>query len=62
MPLKSKAQQRYMFARHPKIARRWEKEYGVPESLPEKKGSKRTYMHGSGVLSGNDALRKVGAL
>lgn len=25
MPFKSKAQQRYMFARHPRIAKRWAK-------------------------------------
>jgi len=37
MPFKSKAQQRFMFARHPEIAKRWAKKYGVPESLPEKK-------------------------
>jgi hypothetical protein len=24
-----------MFARHPAIAKRWAKEYGVPENLPE---------------------------
>ena len=25
-----------MFARHPKIAERWAKKYGVPKDLPEK--------------------------
>ena len=44
MPFKSKAQQRYMFARHPKIARRWAKKYGVPKGLPEKK-DKSFYGH-----------------
>ena len=34
MPYKSKAQVRYMHARHPRIARRWDKEYGVPKGLP----------------------------
>lgn len=38
MPFKSKAQQRFMFARHPKIARRWAKEY---KPLPAKKGRNR---------------------
>lgn len=28
MPFKSKRQRRYMFAKHPKIARRWAKKYG----------------------------------
>lgn len=39
MPFKSKSQQRYMFAKHPQIAKRWAKEYGVSKSLPEKKKS-----------------------
>lgn len=59
MPFESKAQMRFMFARHPKIAKRWAKKYGVSKKLPEKK---KTYLHGSGVLTGNDVLRKVGAL
>lgn len=41
MPFKSKAQQRYMFAKKPKIAKRWAEEYGVPSDLPEKKGKKK---------------------
>ena len=36
MPFKSKAQQRFMFARHSTIAKRWADEYGVSKSLPEK--------------------------
>jgi hypothetical protein len=35
MPFKSKAQMRFMFARHPEIAKRWTKEYGTPKKLPE---------------------------
>ena len=35
MPFRSKAQQRFMFARHPAIAKRWADTYGVPSSLPE---------------------------
>lgn len=35
-PFKSKAQQRLMFAKHPKIAKKWADEYGVPKTLPEK--------------------------
>jgi len=29
MPFKSYRQQRYMFLRHPKIAKRWAKKYGT---------------------------------
>jgi hypothetical protein len=36
MPFKSKAQMRYMFAKHPRIAKRWAREYGVSKNLPEK--------------------------
>jgi hypothetical protein len=35
MPFKSKAQMRFMFARHPTIAKRWAKEYDTPKELPE---------------------------
>jgi hypothetical protein len=41
MPFKSKAQQRYMYAQHPDIAKRWEDTYGVPKSLPEHVKKKR---------------------
>lgn len=36
MPFRSKAQVRFMFARHPKIAKRWAKKYGVSKRLPSK--------------------------
>lgn len=36
MPFRSKAQMRFMFARHPGIARRWAREYGIPKELPER--------------------------
>ena len=29
MPFKSAKQRRFMFARHPKIAKRWAKKYGT---------------------------------
>lgn len=35
MPFESKAQQGYMFMKHPKIANRWADKYGVPSNLPE---------------------------
>jgi hypothetical protein len=42
MPFKSKAQRRYMWAKHPSIARRWTKKYGSGgKRLPERKRRKR---------------------
>jgi hypothetical protein len=44
MPFKSKAQQGYMFAQHPKIAKRWSKETPNMKSLPmraKKSGKKK---------------------
>lgn len=35
MPFKSKAQQGFLFANHPKIAKRWAKETPNIKSLPE---------------------------
>lgn len=43
MPFKSKAQQKYMFAKMPKTAKRWAKETSNIKALPKraaKKGSK----------------------
>lgn len=39
MPFKSEAQRRFLYARHPEIAKRWRKEHGPQRDLPEKKGS-----------------------
>lgn len=36
MPFRSKAQRRFLYANHPEIAKRWEKETHNP--LPERKG------------------------
>jgi hypothetical protein len=36
MPFASQAQRRFMYARHPEIARRWRKESGPQRGLPEK--------------------------
>jgi len=36
MPFKSEAQRRYMYAKHPKVAKRWADKYGADGSLPEK--------------------------
>jgi hypothetical protein len=37
MPFQSKAQERFMFAKHPEIAKRWLREYGQPARMPERK-------------------------
>ena len=34
MPFVSKAQQGFMFAKHPEIAKRWAEKYGVKKDLP----------------------------
>lgn len=35
MPYKSKAQAAYMHINHPKIAKKWDKEYETPANLPQ---------------------------
>lgn len=35
MPFKSQAQRRFMYAKHPDIAKRWSSEYGPQKNLPE---------------------------
>lgn len=42
MPFKSKAQQRFMFAKHPRIAKRWAKETPDIKSLPDKLSDAKT--------------------
>lgn len=42
MPYQSEAQRRFMHARHPKIAKRWDEKYGSPKDLPERKGKKHS--------------------
>ena len=37
MPYKSDAQRKFMHARHPDIAARWDKEYPDQKNLPDKK-------------------------
>ena len=44
MPFESKSQQRYMFARHPKIAKRWASHTPDIKGLPEKKSAKQEYI------------------
>lgn len=42
MPFRSKAQQRFLFARHPEIARRWAKETKNIKRLPARKRRRAT--------------------
>lgn len=42
MPFKSQAQRKFMHAKHPKIADRWEGEYPVKKKLPEHVAKKTT--------------------
>jgi hypothetical protein len=39
MPFKSKAQERWMFAQHPEMAKRWAKETPSQKRLPERVSS-----------------------
>lgn len=41
MPFKSKAQMRYLFAKHPKVAQDWADKYGIPDDLKERAAEKR---------------------
>ena len=41
MPFKSKAQARYMFKKHPQIAKRWAKKTKSIKRLPNKKRKSR---------------------
>ena len=44
MPFKSEAQRRFLFAKHPEIAKRWTQEYGskpVSKERPSLKALKR---------------------
>lgn len=34
MPFVSEAQRRFMYLKHPEIAKRWEDKYGTPKNLP----------------------------
>lgn len=43
MPFKSVAQQRYMYARHPDIAKRWQAEYGNPPKAKRRKLKRRKH-------------------
>lgn len=45
MPFQSEAQRRFLWSKHPEIAKRWSKEYGSGKGLPmHKRKSKRKGM------------------
>jgi hypothetical protein len=41
MPFKSKVQQAYLFLKHPSIAKKWAKKYGVSKKLPKRVAKKK---------------------
>ena len=41
MPFKSKAQRRFMYAKHPEMAKKWEAETPTGTRLPSKMGRKK---------------------
>jgi len=43
MPFKSEAQRRFLFAKHPKIAKKWAHKYGTPKNLPKRVGKRYRY-------------------
>lgn len=52
MPFESESQRRFMYARHPKIAKRWSREYDTPEDLPERKGKKHSKIYYDKAMDG----------
>jgi len=42
-PFVSESQRRYLWARHPKLAKRWADKYGTPKDLPEHKSKGKLY-------------------
>lgn len=41
VPFQSEAQRRYLYAKHPDIAKRWQAEHGTPKNLPKHKKKAR---------------------
>ena len=39
MPFKSESQRRFLFKKHPEIAKKWAHKYGTPKNLPKHKSS-----------------------
>lgn len=56
MPYKSMKQMRYLHARKPKIAKRWDEEYGSPGKLPE-----MAALEEMGPMKKQGKKRKMGA-
>jgi hypothetical protein len=47
MPFKSKAQRKFMYAKHPEMAKEWEDKTPKGKKLPEHVKKKATKKHGS---------------
>jgi hypothetical protein len=41
VPFQSEAQRRFLYAKHPDVAKKWEDKYGTPKKLPYHKKKKR---------------------
>lgn len=44
MPYKSEAQRRYLHAKHPEVAKKWDAKYGKAKGLPWRKKKKKTVL------------------
>jgi hypothetical protein len=51
MPIRSRAQQRWMFATHPAMAKRWAAETPNMKNLPARVGKKKKRKHRPGSLA-----------
>lgn len=51
MPFQSEAQRRYLWLKHPEIAKRWAREYPGQKNLPYHKGTRAKSAKSKGVKS-----------
>ena len=59
MPFKSEKQRRYMWARHPRIARKWTKKYGSSPRAPKKDDMVHSELQKPSTLA-DSILRRLG--
>lgn len=52
MPFRSEAQRKFLWARHPEVAKEWAHKYDTPEDLPERKGKKHTKSYYDKAMDG----------
>lgn len=63
MPYASKAQQGFMHAKHPEIAKRWDKETDFSEPLPKYAGVKNYVSGGKNKMKANfKAMKAPGSI